>query len=475
VRYLSGDLPQGRIGLGYAAVFAVTAEPAPAGTLTLLEVDARLSEIGTQKGAGASGRRADLLGALMGKATSAEQTFLKRLVVGELRQGALEGVMAEAVAQAFGVPPELVRRAAMFSGDLGAVARAAAVGGSAALAEFRLELFRPVGPMLAQSAAGPGEALETLGSALLEYKLDGARVHLHKLGSDVRVYTRKLHDVTDRVPELVTLAGSLPAAELVLDGEVLSLKPDGRPQPFQVSMRRFGKKQDDERLRAELPLRPFFFDLLRENGEDYIDKPALVRSEALKALLPESARVPSLVTADPDEAERFLAAAMAAGHEGLMAKAKDAVYEAGRRGAAWLKLKPSHTLDLVVLAVEWGSGRREGFLSNIHLGARDPRSDGFVMLGKTFKGMTDAMLAWQTEAFKALAVGSEGHVVHLRPELVVEVAFDAVQESQQYPGGLALRFARVKRYRPDKPPSEADTIDTVRAIHAGEQAARIRG
>jgi DNA ligase-1 len=473
VRYLSGDLPQGRIGLGYAAVFGATAEPAPLASLTLAEVDARLAEIGKTQGAGANRRRAELLGGLFARATAAEQAFLKRLIVGELRQGALEGVMTEAIARAFQVPPELVRRAAMLAGDLAAVARAAASGGARALGEFRLELLRPLAPMLAQSAAGPGEALESLGTALLEYKLDGARVQLHKLGDEVRLFTRNLHDVTTRAPELVTLARSLPAASLILDGEVLSLRPDGRPQPFQVSMRRFGKKLEDASVRAALPLTPFFFDVLHLDGRDVLDRPALERAEALASVVPAESRVPSRLVTDPEQAEAFFAEALAAGHEGLMAKAQAAPYEAGRRGAAWLKLKPAHTLDLVVLAVERGSGRRAGFLSNIHLGARDPANGSFVMLGKTFKGMTDAMLAWQTETFTRLALGEEGHVVHLKPEIVVEIAFDGLQASTQYPGGLALRFARVKRYRPDKTASEADTIDTVRAIAAGERAPRV--
>ncbi|HEV8550174.1 MAG TPA: ATP-dependent DNA ligase [Polyangiaceae bacterium] len=471
VHYLSGELPQGKIGLGYAAAFGVKAEPVPESTLELRELDRRLGELGAQKGAGANGRRLELFGALLALSSEAEQAFLKRLVVGELRQGALEGVMAEAIAAAYRAPAALVRRAAMLTGDLARVATALAEGGPETLATFRLQLFRPLAPMLAQSAAGPGEALEALGSAILEPKLDGARLQLHKQGEEVRLYTRSLHDVTARAPEIVALARALPASSLILDGEVLSLRAGGRPQPFQVTMRRFGSKKDDAALRAELPLTPFFFDVLHANGDDLLDRPALERSEALKELVPETARVPSVVSAEPEEADAFFARALALGHEGVMAKAKDAPYEAGRRGAAWLKLKPAHTLDLVVLAVEWGSGRRAGFLSNIHLGARDPRDESFVMLGKTFKGMTDAMLAWQTAEFQKLALGQEGHVVHLKPETVVEIAFDGLQASQQYPGGLALRFARVKRYRPDKSARDADTIDTVRAIAAGEGAA----
>jgi DNA ligase 1 len=469
VKYLSGDLPQGRLGVGYRTLMDLNTPAAAAASLSLLELDARLTELSAAKGAGVTARRAAQLGALFSRATAAEQSFLRRLLVGELRQGALEGVMLEAIAAAFRVRPEPLRRAAMLAGDLSRVAEAAQRDGEAGLARYALELFRPLAPMLAQSAAGVGEALESLGPAQLEYKLDGVRVQVHKEQDQVRVYTRALHEVTARVPELANAVRALPARSLILDGEVLSVKGDGRPQPFQVTMRRFGKKLEDEALRRELPLSPFFFDLLHADGQDLIDRPQSARSEALCALVPEAQRIPSRLIADPDEAESFFSASLAAGHEGLMAKATSAPYEAGRRGAAWLKLKPSHTLDLVVLAAEWGSGRRQGFLSNIHLGARDPADQTFVMLGKTFKGMTDEMLAWQTREFQRLAVGEEGRVVHLRPELVVEVAFDGVQASQQYPGGMALRFARVRRYRPDKQAADADTVNALQSIAQKER------
>jgi DNA ligase-1 len=464
VSYLSGELPGGRIGLGYAAAYRVEAPPARAPTLSLLALDARLTELQGTKGSGSGARRSELLGALFALGTESEQAFLRKLLVGEVRQGALEGVMNDAIAVAFGVRPEAVRRAAMLTGSLAAVAVAARARGEAGLAEYRLELFRPVGPMLAQSAESAESALGSLGTAILDYKLDGARVQVHKSGDQVRLYTRSLHDVTARAPELVSAVRALPASSLILDGEVLSLLPGGRPQPFQVTMRRFGKRAADEALRAELPLSPFFFDLLHASGEDLVDRPASERREALVALVPQELRVPSLVSAEPEQAARFLGSALADGHEGLVAKALGAPYEAGRRGAGWLKIKQAHTLDLVVLAAEWGSGRRHGFLSNIHLGARDPESGGFVMLGKTFKGMTDAMLAWQTERFLALATERERHVVHLRPEVVVEVAFDGVQQSSEYPGGVALRFARVKSYRADKGVEEVDTLATVRAL-----------
>jgi DNA ligase-1 len=464
VSYLSGELPQGRIGIGYAAVFGADASAAATAGLTLRELDARLDEIAAQRGEGANARRAERLGALLGRATLGEQAFLKRLLVGELRQGALEGVMADAVAAAFGVRAESVRRAAMLSGDLARVASALRAEGQAGLSAFHLRLFQPLGPMLAQSAAGTSEALGALGTAIFDYKLDGARIQAHKSGDEVRLYTRSLQDVTARAPDVVQLVRELPAHSAILDGEVLSLRPDGRPQPFQITMRRFGSKLGSEQLLSELPLTPFFFDLLHADGEDFIDRPARERRAALAALAPARFRVPSIVSSDPDEAKTFLSSALAAGHEGLLAKSPEALYEAGRRGAGWLKIKLTHTLDLVVLAVEWGSGRREGFLSNIHLGARDPATGGFVMLGKTFKGMTDELLAWQTERFLSLETGREGHVVHVRPEVVVEVAFDGVQRSQQYPGGVALRFARVRRYRSDKRPEDADTIESVQRL-----------
>jgi DNA ligase 1 len=338
--------------------------------------------------------------------------------------------------------------------------------GADGLSGFKLELLRPIEPMLAQTIEDPRAALDRLGSAALEYKLDGARVQLHRQGDEVRVFTRGLHDVTARVPELVELARSLPTDRIVLDGEAIALRSDGKPQPFQVTMRRFGRKLDVAALRESMPLFPFFFDILHADGEDLIDRPAHERFAALSRLVPSAATIPRTLAGDASSIEDFSGQALAHGHEGIMLKSLEASYEAGNRGASWLKLKPAHTLDLVVLAVEWGSGRRHGWLSNLHLGARDPRTGSFVMLGKTFKGMTDQMLKWQTEKLLSLELAREGHIVHVKPELVVEIAFDGVQQSSQYPGGVALRFARVKSYRSDKRAEEADTIDTVRAIHA---------
>jgi DNA ligase-1 len=377
--------------------------------------------------------------------------------------------MADAVAAAAQIPAATVRRAAMLGGALPAVAAAGLSGGTAALDAFTLHVGRPVGPMLAQTAADVGEALQKLGGkGVFEAKLDGARVQIHRTGNQVTVYTRSLDDVTARLPEVVEATLALPVRELIADGEAIALRPDGRPQPFQVTASRFGRSVDVAAARAAQPLSVFYFDILHRDGVDLLDAPTSERAAALDEIAPPQNRVDRLVTSDPVAAGNFLDATLAAGHEGVMAKSLTAAYEAGRRGAGWLKVKPVHTLDLVVLAVEWGSGRRHGKLSNIHLGARDPATDGYVMLGKTFKGMTDAMLEWQTTRFQELAIGgTEGYVVRLRPEQVVEVAFDGVQASSRYPGGLALRFARVLRYRDDKGPGEADTIDTVRAMHAG--------
>jgi DNA ligase-1 len=466
VAYLSGRLRQGRIGLGGATIgAALQAAPALEPTLMLDQVDRAFSDIARLQGAGSAAARRERLGALFARATREEQTFLARLITGELRQGALEGAMIEAIADAAAVPARDVRRAVMVAGDLPQVAQAALTEGLGGLSRFALQLLQPVSPMLAQTADDVDGALAQLGRAGWEYKLDGARVQVHKQDGDVRVYTRKLNDVTEAVPEVVEVTRRLPARGLILDGEAIALRPDRSPQPFQVTMRRFGRRLDVAALRETLPLSVFFFDCLHAEGEDLIDQPAAVRFSALESSVPAFLRIPRRVTGEPAEAEAFLDEALRHGHEGLMAKALEAPYEAGNRGSSWLKLKPAHTLDLVVLAAEWGHGRRQGWLSNLHLGARDPEGGGFVMLGKTFKGMTDALLAWQTEALQQLALGSDGYAVHVRPELVVEVAFNDVQESPHYPGGLALRFARVKRYRPDKTAAEADTIDTVRGLY----------
>jgi ATP-dependent DNA ligase I len=466
VNWLSGSVRQQRLGIGGAALDKVrhASEPSPESTLTLMEVDALLERIAGASGPRSGADRLRLLAELFARATAVEQDFLTRLIVGELRQGAVEGLMIDAVARAAKVGLDDVRRAVMVTGDFAAVAEAALAGGAAALARFAIELFHPVQPMLAGSVEGTDEALQELGEAAFEFKLDGARVQVHKAANEVRVFSRRLNDVTRSVPDIVEAVRALPLDDAILDGEALSFRPDGSPQPFQVTMRRFGRKLDVEASRAALPLRPFFFDCLRLDGEDLTLAPAHERAAALSAALPSKLIVPRTVTAVPSIAQAFFDEALGAGHEGAMAKSLDGIYAAGARGRTWLKIKQATTLDLVVLAAEWGHGRRRGWLSNLHLGARDPENGGYVMLGKTFKGMTDAMLRWQTERLLQLEIARDAWTVYTRPELVVEIAFNDIQQSPHYPGGLALRFARLKRYRPDKQAAESDTIATVRSL-----------
>jgi DNA ligase-1 len=468
VPFLTGSLRQGRIGIGGAALRE--AADAPAATepsLTLVELDEVFDGVAGARGSGSTATRVRLLRDLFRRATSDEQDFLVRLLYGELRQGAVEGVLLDAVAQAAAIPAERIRRAVMVSGALAPVAVAALTDGEAALRAMDIALFAPVQPMLAGSAGDVDEALGELDSAAeLEYKLDGARIQVHKAGDEVRVYSRSLRDVSPAVADVIEAVRSLPPRELILDGEAIALRPDGTPHPFQVTMRRFGRKQDAEAVRGELPLSPFFFDCIYIDGSSIIDEPLARRVAVLDTVVPSDLRVPSLREGSRDEAAAFVARAEAAGHEGVMVKALDAGYAAGRRGSAWLKVKRAQTLDLVVLAVEWGSGRRRGTLSNLHLGARDTERGGFVMLGKTFKGLTDELLAWQTREFLAREIGRDAHTVFVRPELVVEIAFNDIQESPQYPGRLALRFARVKRYRADKRAEESDTYETIRQMYS---------
>ena len=513
IAWLSGTLPEGRLGIGYAAVRGVAAPPAARASLTVQEVGASLAGLAAASGPGARSRRGELLELLLTRATAAEQQFLRRLLVQELRQGALEGIMADALAAAAGVDAAEMRRALMVAGSLAAVGAAALDGGVAALRGFRLTLFRPLLPMLAGTAPDVDAALQRTGTASVETKYDGARVQVHRFGGAVRVYTRNLREVSANLPNLVAAVAGLPVRAVILDGEVLALRADGRPQPFQVTMSRFGRggaagatgqnvegvgrrdgtsggtrtartaaagaageqadapgaTADEAEEHAggagKLLLQPFFFDCLHLDGDDLIDRPLGERLAALDRACPAALRVPRVITADPERAARHAAEVLAGGHEGVMIKALDSRYEAGRRGGGWIKVKPAHTLDLVVVAVEWGSGRRLGWLSNLHLAARDPERGGFAMVGKTFKGMTDDMLRWQTSRFLELETHRRGGVVYVRPEQVVEIAFDGIQSSSRYDSGMALRFARVKRYRTDKPAAEADTVAAMRALH----------
>ena len=465
IAYLTGSLPHGRIGIGWSIVSeARSVPPATHPSLDLTSVDAAFARISRIRGTGAARARTGQLAELFARATDSEQDFLVRLLSGELRQGAQEGVLAEAIARAADAPPASVRQAAMMCGDLGEVARAALVEGAVALSRYAVQLFRPVEPMLASPAESVTDALDAFGEAAFEVKLDGARIQVHKSGPDVRVFSRALRDVTAAVPEVVEGVRTLAAADLILDGEVLALQRNGTPLPFQETMRRFGRRLDVDRLRADLPLTPFFFDCLYAEGSALTAEPQRERFAILHALAGDYA-IPHRTTSDATVASEFFDDAIGAGHEGVMAKALDAPYAAGSRGSAWLKIKNVRTLDLIVLAAEWGNGRRRGWLSNLHLGARDPQRNRLVMLGKTFKGMTDALLDWQTAALLEREVRREGHVVFVRPELVVEIAFNDLQESPQYPGGLALRFARVKGYRPDKNAGDADTLQTLQDIY----------
>lgn len=470
IAFLTGETRQGKLGIAYAALRDGAWRAAPAQpTLTLEQVDAAFAALASMRGKGSAAARAQALDALFGRATVEERDFLARLIVGELRQGALKGLMLEAIAAAADLPLAAVRKAVMSAGGLEEIARAALTEGAAGLARFSIRLMQPLLPMLSQSAQDVAEALARFGTAAFEWKLDGARVQVHKSGAEVRIYTRNLNDVTDRVPELVETVRALPAESLILDGEAIALRPDGTPHAFQTTMRRFGRRLEVETMRRELPLSVYFFDCLLWDAGVLLDHAAAERFDALQRTLPPALIIPRVVTAEQAQAARFFEDALAHRHEGVMAKALDQPYEAGRRGGSWLKIKRPNTLDLVVLAAEWGSGRRKGWLSNLHLGARDPEHGGFVMLGKTFKGLTDQMLEWQTREFLSRETSRDGYAVYVRPEMVVEVAFNEVQASSQYPGGLALRFARVKAYRPDKRAEEADTIASVRRIHAAQE------
>ncbi|GLW49867.1 putative DNA ligase [Streptomyces sp. NBRC 14336] len=466
IPYLAGRLPQGRLGVGWK-VLGRPVPPAAEPTLTVAEVDDLLTGLAKVSGAGSQAERSRLVGELMSAATDREQRFLIGLITGEVRQGALDAVAVEGLAKATGADAAAVRRAVMLAGSLQTVAEALLADGPAALERFRLTVGRPVLPMLAHSASSVAEAVDKLGACAVEEKLDGIRVQVHRVGDEVRVYTRTLDDITDRLPELTAAALELRGERFVLDGEVIAFDASGRPRSFQETAGRVGSRTDVATAAREVPVSPVFFDALSVDDRDLLDLPFAERHAELARLVPEPMRVRRALVGGPQDvgqAEEFWASTLERGHEGVVVKALDAAYSAGRRGASWLKVKPVHTLDLVVLAAEWGHGRRTGKLSNLHLGART--ADGsFAMLGKTFKGMTDAMLTWQTERLRELAVEESGYVVKVRPELVVEIAYDGLQRSSRYPAGVTLRFARVVRYRQDKRPEEADTVETLLAAH----------
>ncbi|MFJ7586482.1 ATP-dependent DNA ligase [Streptomyces sp. NPDC097617] len=468
ISYLSGRLPQGRPGIGWRTL-GQEIEPAAQSGLSVRDVDTAVSELAAVVGTGSVERRGRILADLLGRATEAEQAFLRSLLSGEVRQGALDAVALDGVAAAAAVPAAALRRAVMLDGSLPRVAAAVLAEGEQALRAVTLRVGQPVQPMLAGTAKSVAEALDVLGPCAVEEKLDGIRVQVHREGDDVRIYTRSLDEITGRLPEVAELARGLPQERFILDGEVIGQAADGRPVPFQEIASRVGSRVDVEAARRTLPVVPYFFDVLAVGEEVLLDLPVRERYTALAALVSEGARVRRLAVEDPGEqvaaAEEFWAETLRRGHEGVVVKALDSSYAAGRRGKHWLKVKPVRTLDLVVLAAEWGHGRRTGLLSNLHLGARG--GDGtYAMLGKTFKGLTDEMLRWQTERLRELAIEDDGFTVRVRPELVVEIAYDGLQRSSRYPAGVALRFARVLRHRPDKTAAEADTVDTVRAAHA---------
>jgi DNA ligase-1 len=454
--FLSGVPRQGRVGIGYAMVYGTEHPVARDPSLTVAELDATIAEIQSTTGAGSGTKRRQLLGELLGRATEEEADFIRRLLTGELRQGALAGLMIDAVAKAAGVPVDLARRAFMLSGDLTRTAEVALTQGEAGLRGIGFQLFRPVLPMLASTAESVADAVAGFERASVEWKLDGIRIQIHRRADEVRIYTRNLNDITHALPGIVEAVLRLPVRQVVLDGEALWMSGDG-PAAFQDTVARIDREALPEGIAT------FLFDLLHVDGEDLLDTPLEERTARLAALAPEL-KIAGTLTSDPDEAQRVLDEALRAGHEGVVVKDAASLYAAGRRGKAWRKVKPVRTYDLVVLGAEWGHGRRQGWLSNLHLGARDPSTGTFVMVGKCFKGLTDELLRWQTKELLEREVERRGIAVLVRPELVIEIALDGVQASTRYPGGVALRFARVKRYRPDKSPGEADTIDDLRAL-----------
>jgi DNA ligase-1 len=459
VGFLAGTPRQGRVGVGYATLHGIEVPSATAPTVTIAELDRTIAEVEGTTGGGSAATRNRILGDLLGRATEEETRFVKELLTGGLRQGALGGLMVDAIAKATDVPGVLARRALMLSGDLTRMAEIAITEGEEGLRAVGFEIFRPIFPMLASTAADVAEALAGFDRSSVEWKLDGIRIQVHRRGDEVRIYTRNLNEITETLPGIVAAVRELPAEQAVLDGEALWMS-DGGPAPFQETVSRIDSEAPPEGIVT------FLFDLLHVDGEDLLDAPLEERAARLDRLAP-GLRIPSVTTTDPEVAQRVLDDALAAGHEGVVVKDAASLYSAGRRGKAWRKVKPVLTYDLVVLGAEWGHGRRRGWLSNLHLAARDPGTGRFLMVGKCFKGLTDELLEWQTKELLARETGREGIAVLVRPELVVEIALDGVQSSTRYESGIALRFARVKRYRPDKRAGEADTIDALRALLRG--------
>jgi DNA ligase-1 len=468
--YLSGELPQGHLGIGWAMLQeALKGAPFQPNPISLIDLDRSFESIVREKGSGSSGRKVQRLREILSHSNDKERESLVKLIMGEIRHGALEGLVLEAIAQTASLSLDHLRRSLMFSGNIGEVARAAIEEGASGLSRFKPRLFHPVSPMLASPVEGEDEAIQRLGEAGWEYKIDGARTQVHKDGEEVRIFTRHLKEITQSVPEIVALTKKFPMDKAIFEGEAFALREDGKPLPFQTIMRRFGRIQNVEGIREKIPLTPFFFDLLFLDGGSLLDAPYQERFKLLSERIFSEYLIPRMITVDAKKVQDFLLRSLKAGHEGLMAKGLAAPYIAGQRGFLWLKIKPAQTLDLVILAAEWGHGRRKGLLSNLHLGARDEGSGEFVMLGKTFKGLTDEMLQWQTKKLLELEIGRDEWTVYVKPELVVEIAFNDIQESPRYPGGLALRFARVKRFREDKSPLETDTFKKISALFEAER------
>jgi DNA ligase 1 len=456
VGFLTGVPRQGRVGIGYRTIYGIEVAAADVPSLTVGDLDRAIADVRATTGSGSASERKQRLEELLAQATNAEADFVRRLFTADLRQGALAGLMVDAIARAAGVSGALTRRALMLSGDLTRTAEIAIREGEEGLRAVGFQIFRPIFPMLASPAASVSEAVASFDAASVEWKIDGIRVQIHRCGDEIRIYTRNLNEITHALPGIVAAVRDLAVSRAVFDGEALWMSDDG-PAPFQDTVSQIDSAAPPEGVVT------FLFDLLHVDGDDLLDTPLEERAARLGAVA-SHLKIPSVLTSEPETAQRVMDDALSAGHEGVVVKDARSLYSAGRRGKAWRKVKPVRTYDFVVLGAEWGHGRRRGWLSNLHLGARDPSTESFVMVGKCFKGLTDELLEWQTKELLARETERRGIAVLVRPELVVEIALDGVQSSTRYPGGVALRFARVKRYRPDKSAAEVDTIDDLRAL-----------